>query len=82
VHGCPVFFAISGFAMVCRDAIIIIALAIKITVAIRVAPVKPRRIVLRFSIADLLTVAPCLMPESRTASLASIRLPENADQCS
>jgi hypothetical protein len=62
VHGWPVFFAISEFAIVCRDAIMIIALAINITVAIRVAPVKPGLIVLGFSIADLLTV---VQPRSR-----------------
>jgi hypothetical protein len=58
VHGWPVFFAISEFAIICRDAIKIIALAINITVAIRVTPVKPGLIIFWFSIADPLTVAP------------------------
>ena len=35
------FFAISRLLIVCRDAIMSIAVAINITVAIRVAPAKP-----------------------------------------
>jgi hypothetical protein len=40
VHDWPVFFAMFEFAIVCRDATVIIAPAINTTVAIPVAPDK------------------------------------------
>jgi hypothetical protein len=58
VHGWPVLFAMSEFAIVCRDATVVIAPAINITIAVLVTPAKFALIAFGFCIADHLTIAP------------------------
>jgi hypothetical protein len=48
----------SEFAIVCRDATVVIAPAINITVAVLVTPAKFALITFGFCIADHLTIAP------------------------
>jgi hypothetical protein len=55
-HGWPVFFAISELAIVCREATIIIATAINITVAVPTAADTIALIVFGFCIVDLLSI--------------------------
>lgn len=55
-HGWPVFFAISGLAIVCREATTIIAIAINITVAVPTAADTIALIAFGFCIVDLLSI--------------------------
>jgi hypothetical protein len=87
MHGWPVFFAISGFAIVCRDATVIIAPATSIAAASPVAPVKRGPIVAGFRIAYLLTMRSIDTGNlrvsrrgSRPPRLITAPIPENAGQ--
>jgi hypothetical protein len=56
VHGWPVVCAIFGFAIVCRDVTVIIALTINITASVPADPDKATPIFFEYRIAELLTI--------------------------